>query len=58
MGQSLTAAIDLYFLDESGFAPTLPPGYTWARASTRAIVPYVAPQGCRVNVIGARPPWP
>jgi len=56
MGQAIAAAIDLYFLDESGFAPTLPPGYTWARAGTRAIVPYVAPQGCRVNVIGALAP--
>ncbi len=56
MGQARAAAIDLYFLDESGFAPTLPPGYTWARAGMRAIVPYVAPQGRRVNVIGARAP--
>jgi len=56
MGQARAAAIDLYFLDESGFAPTLPPGYTWARAGTRAIVPYIAPQGRRVNVIGALAP--
>jgi len=56
MEQAIAAAIDLYFLDESGFAPTLPPGYTWARRGTRAIVPYVAPQGCRVNVIGALAP--
>lgn len=56
MGQARAAAIDLYFLDESGFAPTLPPGYTWARMGTRAIVPYVAPQGRRVNVIGALAP--
>ncbi len=57
MGHACAAAIDLYFLDESGFAPTLPPGYTWARAGTRAIVPYVAPQGRRVNVIGALAPY-
>ena len=56
MGQAIAAAIDLSFLDESGFAPTLPPGYTWARAGTRAIVPYVAPQGRRVNVSGALAP--
>ncbi len=56
MGQAIAAAIDLYFLDESGFAPTLPPGYTWARVGTRAIVPYVAPQGRRVNVLGALAP--
>ncbi len=56
MGHARAAAIDLYVLDESGFAPTLPPGYTWARTGTRAIIPYVAPQGRRVNVIGALAP--
>ena len=56
MRPAIAAAIDLYFLDESGFAPPLPPGYTGARAGTRAIVPYVAPQGRRVNVIGALAP--
>jgi DDE superfamily endonuclease len=47
---------DLDSLDESGFAPTLPTSYTWARAGTRASVPYEAPQGRRVNVIGALAP--
>jgi hypothetical protein len=47
-------ARDLYDLDESGFAPTLPTSYTWAREGTRVVVPYEAPQGRRVNVIGAR----
>lgn len=32
---------DLYFLDESGFAPTMPTGYTWSRAGQRAVVPCV-----------------
>lgn len=45
---------DLYDLDECGFAPTLPTSYTWARVGTRPVVPYEAPQGRRVNVIGAR----
>jgi hypothetical protein len=44
---------DLYHLDECGFAPTLPTSYTWARAGTRVVVPYEAPRGRRVNVIGA-----
>jgi hypothetical protein len=44
---------DLYHLDECGFAPTLPTCYTWAREGTRPLVPYEAPQGRRVNVIGA-----
>ena len=47
---------DLDYLDESGFAPTLPTSYTWARAGTRPLVPYEAPQGRRVNVIGALAP--
>ena len=29
--------VDLWYLDESGFAPTLPTGYTWARTG-RALV--------------------
>jgi hypothetical protein len=44
---------DLYHLDEVGFAPTLPTSYTWARVGTRPVVPYEAPHGRRVNVIGA-----
>jgi hypothetical protein len=57
MGQAIAQAIDLYFLDECGFAPTLPTTYTWARIGTRVIVPYEAPQGRRVNVIGALAPY-
>lgn len=48
--------IELAFLDESGFAPTLPTGYTWARERVRPVVPYEAPQGRRVNVLGALVP--
>ncbi len=44
---------DLYHLAECGFAPTLPTSYTWAREGMRVVVPYEAPQGRRVNVIGA-----
>jgi transposase len=46
-------AIDLVYLDESGFAPTLPTGYTWARVGTRALVWDEPPQGRRLNVLGA-----
>ena len=56
MAQAIARAIDLYFLDECGFAPTLPTTYTWARVGVRVTVPYVAPQGRRVNVIGALAP--
>jgi hypothetical protein len=44
---------DVYDLDECGFAPTLPTTSTWARTGTRVVVPYEAPQGRRVNTLGA-----
>jgi len=49
--------IDLWFLDQSGFAPTLPTGYGWGRLGQRLVVPYEAPQGRRVNVVGALAPY-
>ncbi len=56
-GEAQDGVIDLYYLDESGFAPTLPTSYTWAREGTRVLVPYEAPQGRRVNVVGALAPY-
>jgi putative transposase len=55
--QARAKLIELYYLDEAGFAPTLPVGYTWAREGVRAIVPYEAPEGRRVNAIGALAPF-
>jgi hypothetical protein len=49
--------IDLYFQDESGFAPTLPLSSTWAREGTRPLVRYEASAGRRVNVSGAIAPF-
>ena len=49
--------IDLFFLDQSGFAPALPTGYTWGRRGRRVVVPYEAPQGRRVNAVGAFAPY-
>jgi hypothetical protein len=49
--------IDLWFLDQSGFAPTLPTGYTWSRRGHRLVVPYEAPQNRRVHVVGAIAPY-
>ena len=54
--QARRGQIDLYFLDQAGFAPTLPTGYTWARVGTRKRVRYEAPEGRRVNVVGAWAP--
>jgi hypothetical protein len=45
--------IDLYHSDEVGFAPTLPLCYSWSPVGLRLCVPYEAPQGRRVNGIGA-----
>ena len=49
--------IDLWYLDQSGFAPTLPTGYSWGRLGSRLVVPYEAPQGRRVNAVGALAPY-
>ena len=45
--------IDLCHLDEAGFALTLPTTYSWFPQGQRLRVPYHAPQGRRVNAIGA-----
>jgi DDE superfamily endonuclease len=44
---------DLYFLDEAGFAPTMPTGYTWSRVGRRAVVPREDKKDRRVNALGA-----
>jgi hypothetical protein len=51
--QARKGEIDLAFLDQSGFSPTMPTGYTWTRIGERKIVSYEAPEGRRVNVVGA-----
>jgi len=45
--------MDLCHLDEAGFALTMPTTYSWSPRGQRLRVPYQAPQGRRVNVIGA-----
>ncbi len=45
---------DLIFLDESGFAPTVPTGYTWSRVGQRFLVPREDTKNRRVNVLGAQ----
>jgi hypothetical protein len=45
--------IDLYHSDEVGFAMTLPVCYSWTLTGVRLCIPYEAPQGRRVNGIGA-----
>jgi len=49
--------LKLYFLDECGFAPTLPTAYSWALPGQRKRVEYEAPQGRRVNALAAYRPY-
>ena len=48
--------VDLHYLDESGFAPSCPLSYTWAREGARPLLRYEAPRDRRVNVLGAWAP--
>ena len=45
--------IGVCHLDEAGFAMTLPVCCSWFPVGERLAVPYEAPQGRRVNAIGA-----
>lgn len=45
--------MNLYFLDECGFSPTQPVGYSWTQVGSRRNVPYEAPQRRRVNALVA-----
>lgn len=49
--------LHLYYLDESGFSPSLPTGYSWALPGERKRVPYEYPQGRRVNVLASYAPY-
>src|SRR5439155_12046267 len=46
----------LYYLDESGFSPSLPTGYSWCLPKQRKRVEYEYPQGRRVNALAAYEP--
>ncbi|WP_406396382.1 transposase [Streptomyces sp. NBC_00887] len=48
---------DVIFLDESGFAPTMPTGYTWSRIGQRAVVAREDTRDRRVNVRSVRWSW-
>lgn len=52
--------IDVCYLDEAGFAMTQPTTSSWYFMKERLVIPYEAPQGRRLNVIGAyfsHGPW-
>ena len=45
--------MDVCHVDEAGFAPTLPTSYSWSVKGQPRCVAYEAPQGRRVNALGA-----
>jgi putative transposase len=49
--------VELSYLDECGFAPSLPTGYSWALPGQRKLVRYEYPQGRRVNVLATYDPF-
>lgn len=44
--------MDVCHVDEAGFALTQPTTTSWGPVGCRLLVPYIAPQGRRLNVIG------
>src|SRR5262249_20656763 len=48
--------IKLYYLDQCGFAPTLPTAYTWSLPGRRKRVKHESPQGRRGNAMAAHRP--
>jgi transposase len=46
----------LFYLDGSGFSPSLPAGYSWSLPKQRKRVKYEYPQGRRVNALAAYEP--
>jgi putative transposase len=47
----------LCYLDECGFAPSLPISYSWSLPGQRKRVPYEYPQGRRVNALALYEPY-
>lgn len=55
--KAAAGSIVLYYLDECGFSPTLPVGYSWSLPGERKFIRYEAPQGRRVNALAALRPF-
>jgi transposase len=56
MARAAGGRVRLYYLDESGFSPSLPTGYSWCLPGQRKRVKYEYPQGRRVNALAAYEP--
>lgn len=46
----------LYYLDESGFSPSLATSWSWALTGQRKAIPYENPKGRRVNALAVWEP--
>jgi transposase len=55
--KAAAGSVVLYYLDECGFSPTLPVGYSWGWPGQRKFIRYEAPQGRRVNALAAYRPY-
>ena len=53
----MAGRLRLYYLDECGFAPSLPTGYSWCLPGQRRWVPHEYPSGRRVNALAAYEPF-
>jgi putative transposase len=55
--KAAAGSVVLYYLDECGFSPTLPVGYSWTLPGRRKFIRYEAPQRRRVNALAAYRPF-
>jgi putative transposase len=55
--KAAAGSVVLYYLDECGFSPTLPVGYSWTPPGRRKFIRYEAPQPRRVNALAAYRPF-
>jgi transposase len=55
--KAVAGRLRLLYLDESGFSPSLPTGYSWCLPGQRKRVRHEYPQGRRVNVLATYEPF-
>jgi putative transposase len=55
--KAASGELRLCYLDECGFAPSLPISYSWCLPGQRKRVPYEYPQGRRVNALAIYEPY-
>lgn len=57
VARAVAGRLRLYYLDECGFSPSLPTGYSWCLPKQRKRVKYEYPQGRRVNALASYGPF-